>query len=131
MTSWLDSLPHQIPFRAASRAVRTGEREIVGAFLCTANDALAEGVVVDVLLFEAMAQVAGSLVFDSPGREALLSGIEEASLDAPVTAGDLIEIRVDLEAEFGGIYRFRATATREGLAIARARFYLAEQKPSE
>src|SRR5207253_7871399 len=36
--NWLQSLPHQIPFRAASTARVIDEKTIEGAFLCTAND---------------------------------------------------------------------------------------------
>src|SRR5207248_2234083 len=59
--SWLASLPHQIPFRAASAATRVDERTIEGTFLCTANDALP----LEVMAIEAMAQLAGGLVFDA------------------------------------------------------------------
>ena len=63
--SWLASLPHQIPFRAASGATLVDEKTIEGVFHLTANDALVAGErYPEMMLFEAMAQIAGTLVFD-------------------------------------------------------------------
>ena len=126
MTSWLRLLPHQIPFRAASAAADFAEDSIEGTFLCTAADALAEGgMPVDVMLIEAMAQFAGGLAFrDRPGH-GYLSAIERCSIDRLVTAGDLVRIRVEREADFGGVFRFRGMAVVAGVEIARGHFYLA------
>ena len=57
--SWLASLPHQIPFRAASDATRTGDQTIEGVYVCTVNDAMPAGV----MAVEAMAQLGGGLAF--------------------------------------------------------------------
>ena len=125
MSSWLASLPHEIPFRAASAAQRIDARTIEGVFVCTANDALAESAPPPTLLFEAMAQLGGGLAFDEPGRHGFLSGIDRATIDDPPVAGDRILIRVTLEADFGGIFRFQGSASRAGVEFGRARFYLA------
>ena len=126
MTSWLRLLPHQIPFRAASAALAVADDSIEGSFLCTAGDALAAGgMPVDVMLIEAMAQFAGGLAFrDRPGH-GYLSAIDQCSIDRLIVAGEVVHIRVEREAEFGGVFRFHGEATIDGVEIARGRFYLA------
>ncbi len=117
--NWLASLPHQIPFRAASTARRIDDRTIEGSFLSTANDTLPP----EIMVAEAMAQLAGGLVF----REAhgFLSGIDELEIDRQIVPGDVVMIMVTLEGEFGGLYRFSATGSIDGLQCASGRFYLA------
>lgn len=99
---------------------------IEGSFLCTADDALAAGgMPIDVMLIEAMAQFAGGLAFgDRPGH-GYLSAIDRCSIDRMIVAGEVVAIRVDREAGFGGVFRFRGRATVDGVEIARGRFYLA------
>ena len=116
--SWLASLPHQIPFRAASSAARIDERTIEGTFLCTADDALP----LEVMAVEAMAQLAGGLVFDEQG---FLTGIDRWEVDRAVTAGDVVRIVVTLDAELGGLFRFTARGSVDGVEVARGRFTLA------
>ncbi len=91
MSSWLASLPHQIPFRAASAAERLDDRHIEGKFLCTANDAALE-----VMLVEAMAQCAGGLAFHETRGHGLLTGIDGCVISRPIVAGDVVTIRVTL-----------------------------------
>jgi hypothetical protein len=131
VSSWLESLPHQIPFRATSDAVRIDERNIEGDYICTAGDGLAEGVVLQSMIFEAMAQLGGGLAFDSAGTPGMLSGIDRATLHGPLEAGDRLHIRVTLEANFGGLFRLSGVADRDGTEYARARFYLAEPGSGE
>jgi hypothetical protein len=57
--TWLASLPHQIPFRAASAATRVDDKTIEGVYVCTANDTMPSGV----MAVEAMAQLGGGLAF--------------------------------------------------------------------
>jgi 3-hydroxymyristoyl/3-hydroxydecanoyl-(acyl carrier protein) dehydratase len=126
LTSWLGLLPHQIPFRAASAAVSITDDSIEGSFLCTANDALSEGAApIDLMLIEAMAQFAGGLAFGERPGHGYLSAIERCSIDRLVSAGETVHIRVEREAEFGGVFRFHGRATIDGVEIARGRFYLA------
>lgn len=117
--NWLASLPHQIPFRAASALVRRDETTLEGDFLCTANDSMPA----EAMLIEAMAQFAGGLVFREQG---FVSGIDSCEIARAVTAGDVVRITVSLEASFGGIHRFRARGVCEGVEVVHARFYLAE-----
>jgi 3-hydroxymyristoyl/3-hydroxydecanoyl-(acyl carrier protein) dehydratase len=91
-----------------------------GTFLCTANDTL----VPEIMLVEAMAQLAGGLVFHE--GHGLLTGIDDCAVDRPIAVGDAVDLTVTLEAEFGGTYRFSGTASIGGLQCARGRFYLAK-----
>jgi hypothetical protein len=126
VSGWLDSLPHQIPFRAASAASIIDDRNVEGWFVCTANDALpGGGLPASFMVIEAMAQLGGGLAFRGSRANGFLSAIDDASIDSPFAAGDRVHLRVQLEADFSGIFRFRGTASREGLEVARARFYLA------
>ncbi len=119
--SWLSSLPHQIPFRAASAVIRRDENSIEGTFLCTASDSSYP----EIMLIEAMAQFAGGLVF--PGsRHGLLSGIDGCEITRPIEPGDVVTLVVAREASFGGLHRFSGRALVAGLECARGRFYLAE-----
>ena len=124
--SWLASLPHQIPFRAASSVVRRDAKSIDGTFLWTANETLPA----EVMLIEAMAQFGGALVFD-PARHGFVSGIDRCQIDRPIAAGDRVDIHVTLDAEFGSIFRFTGSGSVDGVEIARARFYLASNAESE
>jgi 3-hydroxymyristoyl/3-hydroxydecanoyl-(acyl carrier protein) dehydratase len=117
--SWLTSLPHQIPFRAASAVTRIDEKTIEGIYLCTANDLAPAGV----MAVEAMAQFAGGLVLKERG---FLTGIDRCEVLREISAGDAMVCVVTLEAEFGGTFRFRGTGSIDGVEAVRGRFYLAE-----
>jgi 3-hydroxymyristoyl/3-hydroxydecanoyl-(acyl carrier protein) dehydratase len=119
--SWLRSLPHQIPFRAASVARRIDDRTIEGSFLCTANDTVAP----QIMVAEAMAQLAGGLAFHDHHGPGFLTGIDACTIDRPIEPGDIVKFVVKLEAQFGGTYRFSGTGSVGGLECARGRFYLA------
>ena len=116
--TWLDNLPHQFPFRAASTARRIDDKTIEGTFVCTANDALPFAV----MAVEAMAQLAGGLVFEQQG---FLTGIDGCEIDRAIVAGDVVRFVVTLDAAFGGTFRFSARGSIDGVEVARGRFYLA------
>jgi 3-hydroxymyristoyl/3-hydroxydecanoyl-(acyl carrier protein) dehydratase len=120
--SWLANLPHQIPFRAASDARRIDDKTIEGEFVCTANDPLA----LEIMVVEAMAQVAGGIAFEGKATHAYLTGIDRCTVTRPIIAGDVVRIRVALDAAFGAIYRFSGTGSVDGLECVSGRFYLAE-----
>lgn len=119
--NWLASLPHQIPFRAASTGKRLDDHTIEGTFVCTANDLLSP----NLMLVEAMAQLAGGLAFHATRGHGFLTGIEKCEIDRAIQPGDRVGIVVKLDVDFGGTFRFSATASIEGLECARGRFYLA------
>jgi len=118
--SWLASLPHQIPFRAASTGRRIDDATIEGEFLRTANDDAS----FELMLAEAMAQLAGGLVFRD-GERGFLSAIDAFQLERAVEVGDVVTIRVELEAALGALFRFRAAAMVDGVEVARGRVVLA------
>lgn len=120
--SWLASLPHQIPFRAASAVTRRDEKTIEGKFVCSANDELP----LEVMLIEAMAQFAGGLAFHETKGHGFLSGIDHCEVARPVSPGETVTMTVTLEATFGGIFRFTATGSVDGVEVVRGRFYLSE-----
>jgi len=121
--NWLASLPHQIPFRAASSLVRKDERSIEGKFLWTANDTMPP----ELMLVEAMAQFAGGLVFEAQG---FLSGIDRCEVTRAIEPGDVVVCRVTLDADFGRTFRFSARAEVDGVEVASGRFYLASSDES-
>ena len=118
--NWLAQLPHQIPFRAASAGRVVDAKTIEGRFLCTANDRLSP----EIMLAEAMAQLAGGLVFHE--GHGLLTGIDDFRIDRQLAPGDVVELTVTLEAQFGGTYRFSGTGSIAGLQCAKGRIYLAQ-----
>ena len=117
--NWLSSLPHQIPFRAASAVRRIGAKTIEGTYLCTANDVLPTAV----MAVEAMAQFAGGLVLREQG---FLTGIDRCELLREIVPGDVMVCTVTLEAEFGGTFRFSGVGQVDGVDAVRGRFYLAQ-----
>lgn len=121
MPSWLNSLPHQIPFRAASAVMRRDEKTIEGTFLCTANDFMTS----EIMLVEAMAQFGGGLIFAS-GVRGMLSGIDSCEVTRPIVAGDVVRIVVTHDGSFGALHRFSGSGSVAGLECLRGRFYLAE-----
>ena len=119
MSDWLRSLPHQIPFRAASALKRRDESTIEGTFLCTANDTATT----EIMLIEAMAQFAGGLVFEEQG---FVSGIDACEVLRAIDPGDVVDIVVKLEASFAGTHRFSGAGSIDGVEVVRGRFYLAD-----
>ena len=117
--SWLSSLPHQIPFRAASAVRRIDGKTLEGVYVCTANDTLP----VAMMVVEAMAQFAGGLVLTGQG---FLTGVDRCELLREVGPGDVLVCTVTLDAEFGGTFRFSGTGQVGGVDAVRGRFYLAQ-----
>ena len=115
--SWLSSLPHQIPFRAASTGRRIDEKTIEGDYLCAADDPA-------LFVAEAMAQLAGGLVFDA-AQHGFLSGIDDFAVERAPHVGEIVHIVVRLDASLGALFRFSATGAVDGVEVARGRFTLA------
>ena len=118
---FLASLPHQIPFRAASAVTRRDDKTIEGTYLVSANDALP----LDVMLVEAMAQLAGALALE-PGRPGMLTGIDGCEVARLPVAGDVVRFTITLDASFGGVHRFSGRGEIGGVEVVRGRFYLAD-----
>ncbi len=125
--SWLASLPHQIPFRAASAATRIDDKTIEGVFVCTCDDLMPA----NVMAVEAMAQLGGGLAFSESGLPGFLTGIDRCEVDRAIEAGDVIRFVVTLDADFGGTFRFSGRGSIDGVEVIRGRFYLASPVPEE
>ena len=119
--SWLASLPHQIPFRAASAATRIDEKTIEGVYVCTANDVAAAGGDGGRGDGAARRRI-GVREFASHG---FLTGIDRCEVDRAIEPGDVIRFVVTLDAEFGGTFRFTGSGAIDGVEVIRGRFYLA------
>jgi len=119
--SFLAALPHQIPFRAASAVTRRDPQSIEGTYHVTADEPLA----FDVMLVEAMAQFAGALALE-PGRPGMLTGIDDCEVTRVPMAGEIVHVKVTLDASFGGVHRFTGTGAIDGVEVVRGRFYLAD-----
>jgi 3-hydroxymyristoyl/3-hydroxydecanoyl-(acyl carrier protein) dehydratase len=119
--SWLASLPHQIPFRAASAATRIDDKTIEGIYVCTADDVMPSSM----MAVEAMAQLGGGLAFADSNSHAFLSGIDGCEVDRVIDPGDVIRFVVTLDANFGGMFRFTGSGAIDGVEVIRGRFYLA------
>ena len=119
--SWLASLPHQIPFRAASAAKRIDDKTIEGVYFCTAGDVMPSSV----MAVEAMAQLGGGLAFANSRSHAFLSGIDQCEIERVIETGDMIQFVVTLDADFGGTFRFTGRGAIDGVEVIRGRFYLA------
>ncbi len=127
MSSPLAGLPHQIPFRATSRIEIVDAEHAVGIFHQSASDALGEGIPLELLVIEAMAQTAGVLAFRGSSEPGFLSAIDEARVDRALLGGDSFRLEVRLVKSFGRIHRFDGVALDGETEFARARFYLAAQ----
>lgn len=131
MTRAERSLPHQIPFRALSSVEEVGATSARGTFLVSHSDALLTGCgIPGVLLIEAMAQLAGSIVFRASGAPAMLSAIDAARMERPLEAGERMLLDVRLDVSFGAMHRFHGTATVEGETVARGTFVLSGAEES-
>jgi 3-hydroxymyristoyl/3-hydroxydecanoyl-(acyl carrier protein) dehydratase len=86
-------------------------------YVCTANDAMPA----EIMIVEAMAQFAGGLVFESRG---FFTGVDRCEVLRAIEPGDVVTIRVELEAEFGGTFRFSGSGSIDGVDVVRGRFYL-------
>jgi 3-hydroxymyristoyl/3-hydroxydecanoyl-(acyl carrier protein) dehydratase len=119
---WLASLPHQIPFRAASAVTAQTADTIEGSFLVTANDPLP----FEVMIVEAMAQFGGGLAFRERAGHGFLSGVDRCEVLRQVVPGEIVQLTVRMEAAFGGIFRFTGSGSVAGVEVVRGRFYLSE-----
>lgn len=119
--TWLSSLPHQIPFRAASAAKRIDDSTIEGSFVCTANDPLPHAI----MIVEAMAQLAGGLAFHETKGHGFLTGVDRCEVDRPIVVGDVVRFTIKMDVAFGGMFRFSGRGEVDGVEVVRGKFYLA------
>lgn len=127
----LNILPHRYPFLLVDRviALDPGKR-ITGLKNVTFNEQFFQGhfpgapVMPGVLIIEAMAQVAGVLIYrDLPEKEKKLiyfTGIENAKFRRPVTPGDQLLIEMELVVRRNTFGKMAGRATVDGKLAAEA-----------
>lgn len=127
----LGILPHRYPFLLVDRILELEpEKRIVGLKNVTVNEEFFQGhfpgapVMPGVLIVEAMAQVAGVLIYrDLPGKEKKLiyfTGIENAKFRRPVTPGDQLLIEMELLGRRNNFGKMGGKATVDGKLAAEA-----------
>ncbi len=131
ITDILKILPHRYPFLMVDRIIELEpEKRIVGLKNVTINEHFFQGhfpgapVMPGVLIIEAMAQVAGTLIYrDLPERDKKLiyfTGIENAKFRRPVIPGDQLRIEMQVLSRRNNFGKMQGTATVEGKIAAEA-----------
>jgi len=124
-------LPHRFPFLLVDRIVELEpDKRVVGLKNVTINEPFFSGhfpgapVMPGVLIIEAMAQVAGVLIYrDLPDKEKKLiyfTGIESAKFRRPVLPGDQLRIEMELLARRSNFGKMQGRATVEGKLVTEA-----------
>ncbi len=133
----MELLPHRYPFLLIDRIVECVPRESITAIKnVTVNEPFFQGhfpgnpVMPGVLIIEAMAQASGILSYLSTGERNprplyFLAGVDEARFRRPVRAGDALLIKVDVEKEKRGVWRFDCTGTVDGEKVVSAKILCA------
>lgn len=131
ITEIMKFLPHRYPFLLVDRIVELEpEKRIVGLKNVTINEQFFQGhfpgapVMPGVLIIEAMAQVAGVMIYrDLADREKKLiyfTGIENARFRRPVVPGDQLRIEMELLSRRNNFGKMQGRATVEGKLVADA-----------
>ncbi len=121
----LKFLPHRYPFLLVDRILEVeADKRIVGLKNVTINEPFFQGhfpgapVMPGVLIIEAMAQVAGVMIYrDLPDKEKKLiyfTGIENAKFRRPVLPGDQLRIEMELLARRSNFGKMHGRATVDG-----------------
>lgn len=122
-------LPHRYPFLLVDRILELEPAQrIVGLKNVTINEQFFQGhfpgapVMPGVLIIEAMAQVAGVLIYrDMPDRDKKLiyfTGIENAKFRRPVIPGDQLRIEMELLSRRNNFGKMRGRATVDEKLVA-------------
>jgi 3-hydroxyacyl-[acyl-carrier-protein] dehydratase len=131
ITEIMQILPHRYPFLLVDRIEEIdSDRRIVGLKNVTINEQFFQGhfpeapVMPGVLIIEAMAQVAGVLIYrNMPDRGTKLiyfTGIENAKFRRPVVPGDQVRIEMELLNRRSNFGKMAGRATVEGKLAAEA-----------
>ena len=124
-------LPHRFPFLLVDRIVELEpDKRVVGLKNVTINEPFFSGhfpgapVMPGVLIIEAMAQVAGVLIYrDLPDKEKKLiyfTGIESAKFRRPVLPGDQLRIEMEFLARRSNFGKMQGRATVDGKLVTEA-----------
>lgn len=131
ITDIMKFLPHRYPFLLVDRILELEpEKRIVGLKNVTINEPFFQGhfpgapVMPGVLIIEAMAQVAGVMIYRNlPDREKKLiyfTGIESAKFRRPVVPGDQLRIEMELLNRRSNFGKMQGRANVEGKLVAEA-----------
>ncbi len=127
----LKFLPHRYPFLLVDRILELDpDKRVVGLKNVTINEPFFQGhfpgapVMPGVLIIEAMAQVAGVLIYrDLPDKEKKLiyfTGIENAKFRRPVLPGDQLRIEMEILARRSNFGKMQGRATVDGKLVTEA-----------
>ena len=127
----MQCLPHRYPFLLVDRIVELeGDQRVVGIKNVTINEPFFPGhfpgapVMPGVLIIEAMAQVAGVMIYrDLPDKEKKLiyfTGIESAKFRRPVLPGDQLRIEMTLLNRRSNFGKMQGRVTVDGKLAAEA-----------
>jgi 3-hydroxyacyl-[acyl-carrier-protein] dehydratase len=129
-----EMIPHRYPFLLIDRVVNmeAGVRA-VGIKNVTVNEPHFPGhfpsqaVMPGVLIVEAMAQTAATLVVYTLGAEAegklvYFMSIDDARFRKPVVPGDQIHIHTEVQRNRGNVWKFTGVAMVDGAKVAEATF---------
>lgn len=131
VTDIMKFLPHRYPFLLVDRILEVdGENRIVGLKNVTINEPFFQGhfpgapVMPGVLIIEAMAQVAGVMIYRGlPDKEKKLiyfTSIENAKFRRPVVPGDQLRIEMEMLNRRKNFGKLIGRATVEGKLAAEA-----------
>ena len=143
VTEIMQILPHRYPFLLVDRIIELEpNKRIVGLKNVTINEEFFQGhfpgapVMPGVLIIEAMAQVAGVMIYrDLPDRESKLiyfTGIENARFRRPVLPGDQLRIEMELLNRRNNFGKLQGRATVDGKLVAEAIvFFAITERPTK
>lgn len=130
----LKFLPHRYPFILVDRVIDyTAGKEIVALKNVTINEPFFSGhfphhpVMPGVLIVEALAQAAAILTLrteDMQDKENALYyfvGIDGVRFKKPVTAGDQLMLKVSIERQIKGVWKYAARAEVDGKTVTDAK----------
>lgn len=136
----MEHLPHRYPFLLIDRVVSMEVgKSIHGYKNVTINEPFFQGhfphhpIMPGVLIIEALAQAAGVLSFRTVGEKPddssifYFVGIDAARFKRPVTAGDRLDLHVDLLRQMRGVFKFKAEARVDGELAAAAELMCARR----
>jgi beta-hydroxyacyl-ACP dehydratase FabZ len=123
-----DILPHRYPFLLVDSIIELEPERIVGIKNVTANEPYFPGhfpnfpVMPGVMILEAMAQVAGTLVLkeipDRHSKLVFLASVEEAKFRRPVRPGDQLRIEMRMVRRKSTVVKMQGEATVNGVVVA-------------
>ncbi|WP_139851849.1 3-hydroxyacyl-ACP dehydratase FabZ [Acinetobacter pullicarnis] len=133
-------LPHRYPFLLVDRVIEVTENGITGYKNVSINEEFMQGhfpgypIMPGVLIVEAMAQISGVLGFimnnetPKPGSLFLFAGAEKVRFKKQVVPGDQLLLQSELIMQKLGIYKYKCTASVDGVMAATAEIIISHQK---